>query len=122
MRLISDFWVAAVLRDVRAQSGFAYLARQGAAAAGAIFIKVYRKTGGAELYGPAPQIFYDGGPHADERRFIAVLPYADEARLDEKLQRELDFDPDIWIVEIENFDRLKDRITIVDKEGSGQIC
>jgi len=115
MRLTSDFWVAALMRKVRNQKGFAYLVRRGATEAGAIFIKVYGKAGMTELYGPAPQIFYENQASINDRRFVTILSDADEGQIAEKLERELDFDPDIWIVEIENFNKIEELITVIDE-------
>lgn len=112
MRLTSDFWVAAFMRDVRAQGGFAYLARRGAEEAGAIFIRQIRAAGAQALYGPAPQIFYDETAPRGGRLFMLLLE-AGEEQLQARLSRELDFDPDIWIVEIENF---------ADLSRAGQLC
>jgi len=118
MRLTSDFWVAALLRKVRGQNGFAYLAWRGATEAGAIFIKVYDKDSTIDLYGPAPQIFYENPSSGDERRFITLLSYASEEQVTRKLEKELDFDLDIWIIDIENFNKIKELIVIVD-DGDG---
>jgi len=111
MRLTSDFWAAAFIRSVRCAGGFAYLARRGAEEAGAIFIKqAISAASGAEaqaaLYGPAPQSLYDEDEantagNAD-RMFIRLMT-GDEAALAARLERELDFDSDIWIIEVENF-------------------
>ncbi|KAA6406246.1 DUF1491 family protein [Candidatus Tokpelaia sp.] len=102
MRLTSDFWIAALMRDVRRQGGFAYLARRGAEEAGAIFIRQNRGGGLSTLYGPAPQIFYDAAIMRGDRLFMLLLQGEGEI-IDARLQQELDFDPDIWLVEIENF-------------------
>ena len=101
MRLRADFWVAAYLRRCTVEGAVAVLRRRGAAEAGAIFIKVDRLDGTAALYGPAPQslIMDDDG----ERRFIRLT--AEQATpLDAEalLQRELRFDPDLWIIEAED--------------------
>lgn len=113
MRLTTDFWVSALLRKVRGENGFAYLARHGAAEAGAIFITVYNKDGKLALYGPAPQIFYQNPSSSDERRFITILSGTDERLVAEKLEKEAQFDPDIWIVEIENYDNIHNLFNVV---------
>ena len=56
MRLTSDMWVAAYVRRCNVEGVFAAVRRRGAKEAGAIFIKVTRLDGTADLYGPAPQI------------------------------------------------------------------
>ena len=51
---------------------FAAVRRRGAEEAGAVFIKVNRLDGSAELYGPASQTLFDEAQPSD-RMFTAVL-------------------------------------------------
>src|SRR6202000_2022054 len=63
MRLKSAIWVAAYIRRCQTEGIFAAVRRHGADEAGAIFIKVNRLDGRADLYGPAPQGgFRQGAP------------------------------------------------------------
>lgn len=97
-RLTSDFWVSAFLRR---HGGAAVLRRRGAASAGAIFVKIDRLDGTGDLYTPAPQSLLDGDRAAD-RLFVRVFEQpVDTAVVEAKLARELSFDPDLWIVELE---------------------
>ncbi len=103
MRLKSSIWVSAYLRRCHGGGAFAVLRRRGAEEAGAIFIKISRLDGTADLFGPAPQsAFEDSQPL--ERAFAACLADAPAAEADVEtyLARELRFDPDIWIVEVED--------------------
>lgn len=103
MRLKSGIWVAAYLRRCRVEGAFAVLRRRGAEEAGAIFIKVNHLDGAADLYGPAPQAAFDDAQPSD-RRFspcLKTLPAAD-GEIESYLAREVRFDPDIWIVEVED--------------------
>lgn len=101
MRLKSDFFVAAWIRRFALEGGFAALRRRGAEEAGSIFIKVDRLDGTAQLYGPAPQSLM--GEDDGERRFIALLKEgATPLEAEERLQRELRYDSDLWIVEGED--------------------
>ena len=104
MRLRSDIWVAAYLRRCGVEGASAVLRRRGAAEAGAIFIKVDRLDGSAALYGPAPQ----SAPMAPgvERAFArAHKPeWIGSREADDRLEREIAFDPDLWIVEVESRD------------------
>src|SRR5690348_11674941 len=59
MRLKSGIWVSAYLRRCQIEGASAVLRRRGAEEAGAIFIKVSRLDGSADLYGPAPQAMFD---------------------------------------------------------------
>lgn len=104
MRLKSDIWVSAYLRRCQIEGAFPVVRRRGAEEAGAVFIIVNRLDGTGTLYGPAPQSAFDDARPAD-RFFAPVLggekPVA-EADIEQRLQRELRFDPDIWIVEVED--------------------
>jgi hypothetical protein len=102
-RLRSDFWVSAYLRQRSVAGVVAVLRRRGAAEAGAIVIKVDMLDGQVRLFGPAPPSFdrpeADGGPV--ERRFEELM-VADPAAVEDRLVRELRFDPDLWIIEVED--------------------
>jgi hypothetical protein len=103
MRLKSAIWVAAYVRRCHVEGAFAAVRRRGAEEAGAIFIKVNRLDGTAELFGPAPQSEFDTARPAD-RLFSRCLaaPAVAEAKVEERLARELRFDPDVWIIEVED--------------------
>ncbi len=101
MRLKSAIWVAAYIRRCNVEGAFAAVRRRGAEEAGAIFVKLNRLDGTAELFGPAPQSFFDTARPAD-RLFSRCLPETPEAKIEERLTRELRFDPDIWIIEVED--------------------
>jgi hypothetical protein len=103
MRLKSAIWVAAYIRRCHVEGIFAAVRRRGAEEAGAIFIKVNRLDGSADLYGPAPQAAFDEAQPAD-RAFVAPLKTqpAPEADVEAYLARETRFDPDVWIVETED--------------------
>lgn len=100
MRVTSDFFVSALVRRVFGQGGFAAIVRKGAAEAGAIFIAVRDREGTTALYGPAPQTGYSGSG-AEGRRFMKVMETPDEQAIGDRVQREVRFDPDAWLVEIE---------------------
>jgi hypothetical protein len=100
MRVTSDLWVSALLRQVFSAGGFGAVLQRGGESAGAIFIVTRNRMGEATLFGPAPQTGYsDAKP--DERLFVELLMTTDEAKIDEKLAREKRFDPDLWLIEIE---------------------
>ena len=96
--------MAAYLRRCNIEGAFAAVRRRGAEEAGAVFIKINRLDGTATLYGPAPQSAFDDARPAD-RIFTAALG-ADkpvpEADIEARLVREIRFDPDVWIVEVED--------------------
>jgi hypothetical protein len=104
MRLKSGIWVAAYVRRCHIEGAFAAVRRRGAEEAGAVFIKVNRLDGTAILYGPAPQSVFDEAKPAD-RIFTIILgrdvPVPD-ADIEARLVREIRYDPDVWIVEVED--------------------
>jgi hypothetical protein len=103
MRLKSAIWVAAYVRRCHVEGAFAAVRRRGAEEAGAIFIKLNRLDGTAELFAPAPQAVFDEA-HPSDRAFARSLGDAPvpEAKVEERLSREIRFDPDTWIVEVED--------------------
>jgi hypothetical protein len=105
MRLKSAIWVAAYLRRCNGAGAFAVMRRRGAEEAGAVFIKVDRLDGTADLYGPAPQTAFDEA-HPADRAFMTCLPTQPVPNADAEayLGRQLRFDPDLWIVEVEDRD------------------
>ncbi len=100
MRVTTDLFVSALLRRVFAAGGFAAVGKRGAMEAGAVFIMSRDRLGRTALFGPAPQTSYDPG-RPDERHFSQLNEGEDSAALDARLEKEKQFDPDIWIVEIE---------------------
>jgi hypothetical protein len=100
-RLRSDFWVSAHLRRLGIEGIAAVQRRRGAAEAGAIFVKVDRLDGSADLYGPAPQSLIDADA-AEDRRFVSLLTEVASADVETRIGKELRFDDDLWIVEIDD--------------------
>jgi hypothetical protein len=101
MRLKSAIWVAAYVRRCYAEGAFAAVRRRGAEEAGAVFVKVSRLDGTADLYAPAPQSAFDEA-RPTERLFARSLGARPEADVESALSREIRFDPDVWIVEVED--------------------
>lgn len=103
-RITSDFFVSAYVRRRNDAGFFTAVVRKGAAEAGAIFVKVSRLDGTADLYGPIPQIYLDDvDPSvAGGRVFEQLLSGAPEGDVDTRLQSERRFDSDCWIVETED--------------------
>jgi hypothetical protein len=104
MRLKSNIWVSAYIRRCEIEGAFAVVRRRGAEEAGAIFIKISRLDGTGTLFGPAPQSLVDAERLSD--RLFTVLIDGDrpapEADIEARLAREIKFDPDVWIVEVED--------------------
>jgi hypothetical protein len=102
MRLKSAIWVAAYLRRCQTAGVFGAVRRRGAEEAGAVFVKVATLDGKAMLYVPAPQTVYDDS-RPIERIFTPMSPQpVPETTVEERLVREIKFDPDAWVVETED--------------------
>ena len=96
--------MAAYLRRRLADGSIAVLRRRGAAEAGAIAIKIDRLDGRVALYGPAPQSLTVDLPIGVDRLFqrLHAEDWIDPAAAEARLGREVKFDPDLWIVEVED--------------------
>jgi len=102
MRLKSSIWVAAYLRRCQTAGVFGAVRRRGAEEAGAVFVKVGLLDGNAMLYVPAPQTVYDD-TRPVERLFMPISKQPrPESSVEERLQKEIRFDPDAWIVETDD--------------------
>jgi hypothetical protein len=105
MRLRADIWVAAYIRRCEIEGAFAVLRRRGAAEAGAIFIKLDRLDGRAALYAPAPQSeLAESAERGVERlwRRAHKEEWIEPAEVERRLAREIGFDPDLWVIEVED--------------------
>lgn len=101
MRLRTDFWIAVLRRRAEAAGAYVSIARSGAAEAGAVFVTVRGGDGGIDLYGPAPQSVFDPGRPAD-RLFSLLSSGQSDAQISDRVERETRFDPDLWLVDIED--------------------
>lgn len=101
MRLKTEIWVKAYLRQLSGRLVPAVVARRGQRDAGAIFIKINRLDGTALVLAPAPSGL-DG--EAMDRCWAASLggEAVAEEEADAYLRRQATFDADIWIVEVED--------------------
>jgi hypothetical protein len=103
MRLKSAIWVSAYLRRRHIDGTLAVVRRRGAEEAGAVFIKISCLDGTGELFGPAPQSAFEES-HPADRAFSPCFkqqPVA-ESEIEAYLAREIRFDPDVWIIEVED--------------------
>ncbi|MBB3769779.1 MULTISPECIES: DUF1491 family protein [Ancylobacter] len=102
MRLKSGIWVSALIRRAHGVGAFAAVRRRGAEDAGAIFVKIATLDGKAGLFGPAlPSLAEVAVP--GERLFAPLVPPGSpESAAEERMAKEIRFDPDLWFVEIED--------------------
>ena len=96
-RLKAEFWVKALLRRCAVANAPAMVVRRGDADAGAALVKVNDLKGGATVL--AAGWAADGG--RVWRRATGPQPVSD-AEAEAYIARQLERDPDIWVVEIED--------------------
>lgn len=103
MRLKSAIWIAAYLRRCEGEGAYAAIRRRGAEEAGTIFIKINSLDGRAQLFAPAPQTAFDEA-RPSGRAFTRMFGEAstEESKVEERLTQEIRFDPDLWIIEVED--------------------
>ena len=104
MRLKAAIWVSAYVRRCQVEGIFAAVRRHGADEGGTIFIKVNRLDGTGTLYTPAPQTEFDEARPVERMFTVAVgrEKPAPDADIEARLVKEIRFDPDVWIVEVED--------------------
>lgn len=96
-RVKAEIWVEAEIRRCRINGIDAYLVRRGDAHAGAIVIKHNRLGDGCTVFTPATSI--DGGRAWSRGTGEAPVPEADA---DAYIERQRRYDPDLWVIEIED--------------------
>lgn len=82
------------------EGNYGAVIRKGAEEAGAVYVIVNHLDGTCHLFGPAP-----GPSHDDEgeRRWAhEIVPPGTMPDVEAVLERKRHFDPDIWIVEVED--------------------
>ena len=95
-RLKAGLFVRALIRRVEVAGAQAYVAKKGIEESGAVFLKLNRLDGHVLVLSQARG--GDGTP-------VWARPlgdWSDEARAGAYLEKQMKFDPDLWIVEIED--------------------
>ncbi|HJP22569.1 MAG: DUF1491 family protein [Alphaproteobacteria bacterium] len=98
-RLKTDLWIKAIIKRCLARGIPATVARRGDGDAGMVFVKLNRLEEGCIVY--SRQRDYEGSLVWTPATGADPVPEVDA---DTYLQRQLDFDPDLWILEIEDRD------------------
>ena len=104
-RLATEFWVGAYRARLAAAGIPCYLTHRGDPTAGAVLVKLATLDGAARLYGRAY------GP--DGARIWATLAESAESEVDAAAARQRDFDPDLWLIEIED----RQGRTLLEEDG-----
>ena len=94
-RLTSSFWVQAYMMRLQVLDIPAFLVTKGDATAGAVLVKCNTLDGRATAH----QRSFD--PMTGERQWM-VLAEGDERDVDESIARQRGFDPDLWVIEVED--------------------
>jgi hypothetical protein len=95
-RLKAGIFVRATIRRAEVAGAQAYVVRKGAEEAGALFLKISRLDGTALVLAQARR---------GEGDLVWMKPLGeatDDARANAYFEKQIRFDPDIWIVEIED--------------------
>jgi hypothetical protein len=96
-RLKAGIFVRALIRRVEVAGAQAYVARKGAEEAGAIMLKISRLDG--------TSLVLDQARRGSESELVWVKPLGDSATEEAArkfFDKQIKFDPDLWIVEIED--------------------
>jgi hypothetical protein len=104
MRLKTELWVKAFIRQRQAAGAFAAVVAHGHDSAGAVLIKVSRLDGTAQVYGPAPMSLEAEAVDAPDRRFsrLHAEAWLAERDADAIVTRQRSYDEDVWVVEVED--------------------
>ncbi len=95
IRLTADLWVAAYLNRLRLADIPAFVVRRGDATAGAVLVKLNTLDGRAALWQRSVDLMTGG------RTWVA-LAEGPEADIDASVARQRGFDPDLWVIEVED--------------------
>ena len=106
MRLAAGLWVQAYLRRLQLTDIPAYILKKGDATAGSVIVKI------ATLDGRAVAKSRSFDPVTGGRIWM-VLAEGSESEVDESLEKQRRFDPDLWIVELES----RSGRDLLDEEG-----
>jgi hypothetical protein len=94
--LSTDIWVGALIRRAELGGAFATVLRKGDPRAGAVLVKALnRREGVARLYAEATR--GDG-----DRIWMRPVKSEAEPELDAYAERAARYDPDVWVVEIDD--------------------
>lgn len=95
MRLTARFWVDAYITRLRLADIPAFVVAHGDDTAGSVLIKLNRLDGAASAYQRRFDLM------TDTRRW-EELASGPEPEIDARIARERGFDPDLWVIEVED--------------------
>ncbi|WP_050524119.1 DUF1491 family protein [Pseudorhodobacter wandonensis] len=94
-RLSADFWVRAYLKRLEMAGIPAFVTAHGDATAGAVLVKQTPLDGSACAYQRSFDLM-------SGNRAWVVLAQGPEAEVDAAITRQRQFDPDLWVIEVED--------------------
>ena len=95
MRLTADIWVSAYLTRLRVIEIPAFVVKRGDGTAGAVLVKMNTLDGKACCYQRSFDLM------TGDRKWM-VLVEGDEASVDASVAKQRSFDPDLWVIEVED--------------------
>lgn len=95
MLLSTDIWAGALVRRVEQAGSFAFVARKGHLQFGAVLVKVLNlRTRDAYVLREAQT--------GEDTVWMRPLETVNEPDIDTWIERQLRYDPDLWVIEIED--------------------
>lgn len=94
-RLTAQFWVQAYLARLRLQEIPGFVVAHGDDTAGAVLVKLNTLDGQAKAFQRSFDLM------SGARQWV-VLSEGDEGMVDEAVARQRSFDPDLWVIEVED--------------------
>ena len=94
-RLTAEFWVYAYLARLRLQDIPDYVVAHGDDTAGAVLVKLNTLNGQAVAFQRSFDLM------SGERKWVELSSGA-EMDVDEAIRRQRSFDPDLWVIEVED--------------------
>lgn len=105
-RLTAEFWVQAYLKRLQLMDIPAFVTRRGDATAGAVLVKLNTLDGQASAWQRSFDLM------SGERKWV-VLTEGIETDVDTAIQKQASFDPDLWVIEVED----RDARHLLDQDG-----
>lgn len=93
-KLTSEFWVAAYLRRLSLKDIPAYVITRGDNTSGAILVRVSTLDGYGKIF--------TRNPSQNGQQIWTEIAHDTDAALNERIAKEQRFDPDLWVLELED--------------------
>jgi len=94
-RLTTEIWIAAYLTRLRLATIPAFIVQKGDSTAGAVLVKLNTLDGQAQCFQRSFDLM------SGDRTWV-VLAEGDETVVDASISKQSGFDPDLWVIEIED--------------------